>query len=93
MCDKVVNTYHSTIEFVPDCDRAVTADRDRAAIYVTELLINVFWDLLVIFLIETKLKKFMAELILKIVLCCCITLINIKLNECAMKLFMIIWKH
>ena len=89
MCDKVVNTYHSTIEFVPDCDRAVTADRDRAAIHVTELLINVFWDLL-IFLIETKLKKFMAELILKIVLCCCITLINIKLNECGMKLLMII---
>ena len=89
MCDKVINTFHSTIELVPDCDRVVTADRDRAAIYVTELLVNVFWDLLM-FLIETKLKKFMAELILEIVLCCCITLINIKLNECAMKLLMII---
>ena len=48
MCDKAVNTYHSTIQFVPDCYKAQEMG-DKA---VNKCFLAFF-----IFLIDIKLKK------------------------------------
>ena len=68
LCDKAVNTSHSTIEFP-------IAIRPKKC--VIKLLIDVFLHFL-IFLIGVKLKKCVTELFMKILLCQYIAPIDIK---------------
>ena len=58
MCDKPVNTYSSAIKFVPEC--FMTQE-------MCEKAVNVCFSYLNIFLIGIKLKKYVTELLLKII--------------------------
>ena len=72
MCDKPVTTYHSTIKFVLDCYKTQEM-RDKGAANKYFLAYR---------LMDVKLKKCVAELVPKFLLCWYIALINIRLRMC-----------
>ena len=67
-CDKAVTTYPSTIKFLPEC--FMTYEKCRK-------VVNIYFFYLIIFLIGIKLKKYVTELLLKILVSIYTALINI----------------
>ena len=58
--NKAINTYHSTMQFVPECYR-IQEMCDKA--------VNTCFLYLILFPIDIKLKKYLTELFLKILIC------------------------